>query len=101
MRKKTLDEFILELKRRYGDRIYEVIVFGSYARGDASDESDIDVLIIGDVKLDEVIDVSYPLLLKDGVYIADGDNKEVPRILKIREYLTYKEHPKRRCESIC
>ena len=81
--KKTLDEFIFELKRRYGDRIYEVIVFGSYTRGDASDESDIDVLIIGDVKnFDEVIDVSYPLLLKDGVYIADGDNKKVPRILK-------------------
>jgi predicted nucleotidyltransferase len=68
--KKTLDEFIHELKRRYGDRLDEVVVFGSYARGDVSDESDIDVLVIGDVKLDEVIDVSYPLLLKYGVYIS-------------------------------
>lgn len=66
----ALEEFINELGKRYGDKIQEVIVFGSYARGNVKDESDIDVLIVGDVKLEDVIDVSYPLLLKYGVYIS-------------------------------
>ena len=67
---KALDEFVNELKRRYKNRIEEIIAFGSYARGNADEDSDIDVLIIGDVKLDEVIDVSFPILLKYGVYIS-------------------------------
>jgi len=44
--------------------------FGSYARGEFGEESDLDVLVIGDVKLNEVIDVSYPLSLKHGIYIS-------------------------------
>ena len=66
----ALEEFINELNGRYRDKIHEIIVFGSYARGTAKDDSDIDVLIVGDVELEDVIDVSYPLLLKYGVYIS-------------------------------
>ena len=66
----ALDEFVNELGKKYGDKIYEIIVFGSYVRGNAKDESDIDVLIVGDVELEDVIDVSYPLLLKYRVYIS-------------------------------
>jgi uncharacterized protein len=33
-------------KQEYGDRLVQVILFGSQARGDAAPDSDIDVLII-------------------------------------------------------
>jgi len=68
--KDALDEFIRELKEKYKNNIDEIIIFGSYARGEAKEDSDIDILIIGDVKLDEVIDISFPILLKYGVYIS-------------------------------
>jgi len=67
---KAVEEFVRKLKEKFGSRIKSIVVFGSYARGEWKEESDIDVLIIGDVKLDEIIDITYPLLLKHGVYIS-------------------------------
>ena len=67
---KAVDEFVQKLKEKFGDRVESIIVFGSYARGESKEESDIDVLIVGDIKLDDVIDVAYPIFLKYGVYIS-------------------------------
>jgi uncharacterized protein len=36
------------LSARYGERLAEVRLFGSFARGDASDDSDVDVLVVID-----------------------------------------------------
>jgi uncharacterized protein len=33
-------------KQKYGDRLVQIVLFGSQARGDAASDSDIDVLII-------------------------------------------------------
>lgn len=41
-----LREFKRELTEILGDKLVDVILFGSYARGDYTDESDVDVLII-------------------------------------------------------
>lgn len=57
--KEAVEEFVRKLKEKFGSRIESIVVFGSYARGEWKEESDIDVLIIGDVKLDEIIDVTY------------------------------------------
>jgi predicted nucleotidyltransferase len=38
----------LQLLAKYGNRLKQVRLFGSYARGEADDESDLDVLIILD-----------------------------------------------------
>jgi len=70
MKKKALEAFLKELKDKFGDKIEEIIVFGSYARGDYDEESDIDVMIVGDVSFDEVIDVSTKVLLKYGELIS-------------------------------
>jgi len=67
---KAVEEFVRKLKEKFEDRIESIIVFGSYARGESKEESDVDVLIVGDVKLDEIIDVTYPIFLKYGVYIS-------------------------------
>ena len=43
-----LDELKVGLKRIYGDRLRQVILFGSFARGEAEDDSDIDVAVVLD-----------------------------------------------------
>ena len=37
-----------KVKKAFGDRVEEVIIFGSRARGDAKPESDLDVLVVLD-----------------------------------------------------
>ncbi|HEX3047544.1 MAG TPA: nucleotidyltransferase domain-containing protein [Bacillota bacterium] len=48
-----LNETRSELLRIYPDRLKEMILFGSYARGDFTNESDIDLLLL----LDQVNDI--------------------------------------------
>jgi type I restriction enzyme S subunit len=49
---KRLDDISKELKRElaalYGMRLIAILVFGSYARGEADEESDVDLLIVLD-----------------------------------------------------
>ncbi len=71
-----LDEFKIELRRLYGDRLKGILLFGSYARGDARAESDIDVMVIlrGEVapgrEIDRMIDVITELNLKHSVLLS-------------------------------
>ena len=66
----ALDEFLRVLRERFGDSIEEVILFGSYARGEYDEESDIDLLIIGEVDFDELMDVVTEVLLKYGELVS-------------------------------
>ena len=47
----ALQDVRAALRETYGDRLQQLIVFGSHARGDARADSDVDVLIVlgGDV----------------------------------------------------
>jgi uncharacterized protein len=52
------------LEREYGDRLAEVILYGSQARGDAVEGSDVDLLVVlrGEVSAgDETSRMSWPL----------------------------------------
>jgi Nucleotidyltransferase domain. len=44
--KQAVKELIDELKKLYGDNLSRVILYGSKARGDASEDSDIDIMIV-------------------------------------------------------
>lgn len=65
---RAIEEFTKKLSERHN--IDSIILFGSYSRGEEKEDSDVDLLIIGDVKLKEVIDVAYPIFLKYGVYLS-------------------------------
>lgn len=69
-------EFRHEILRKYGDKVDTIILFGSAARGEASKDSDIDILVVGEVTLDELVDVTIPLLLQHGKFISAQDMKK-------------------------
>jgi predicted nucleotidyltransferase len=46
--RQAVDAFIKALHQQYPDRVQDVILFGSKARGDSHPDSDIDILILVD-----------------------------------------------------
>jgi len=74
--KKKIEEIInqinCELKRKFKEKLDKIILFGSYARGDYDNESDLDVLVlVEDSQLkkynDEIIDFEVDLTIKYGI----------------------------------
>jgi predicted nucleotidyltransferase len=50
----VLCDFVAECRAFFNEKLFDVRLFGSYARGDHNEESDIDVMIILDVSDAEV-----------------------------------------------
>ena len=46
--RENLDAFVTGLRARFGSRLVSVRLFGSYARGEAHEESDVDCLVLLD-----------------------------------------------------
>ena len=44
-----LQQYVKEIKKLYGSCLRRVILYGSYARGDFRDDSDIDIMILLDI----------------------------------------------------
>lgn len=71
--RKTLRQ---RLKMLYQDRLFDVILFGSYARGEAHEESDLDVLVVlcGSIDSEEerpyMVDLATDLLERYGVVVS-------------------------------
>lgn len=69
-----LQEFKRRVEQRFPEELVRLVVFGSKARGDASVESDIDVLTVvrsEDWKLgDEIRDIGYELEIAHGVVLS-------------------------------
>ncbi|SOD79762.1 nucleotidyltransferase domain-containing protein [Spirosoma fluviale] len=70
-------EFKAALQALYGDRLGDVVLYGSYARGDYDDESDIDLMILLNdeqvntyAEIRKIIDIEVQLLLRYGLAIS-------------------------------
>jgi len=74
--KEAIDEFKRELRKLYGGRLKSLILYGSYARGEATVDSDIDLLVVleGEVypgeEIDRMIDIITEINLKYNVLIS-------------------------------
>lgn len=44
-----LERYIEELRKIYGNHLKQIILYGSYARGDYRDDSDIDLMVLVDL----------------------------------------------------
>lgn len=70
----AVDEFVRRALRRYGDKIDSIILFGSVARGEAKEDSDIDILVVW--KGDEsegwraMTGLAFEVLLEEEEYIS-------------------------------
>ncbi|MCH4166913.1 MAG: nucleotidyltransferase domain-containing protein [Megasphaera sp.] len=89
--KKILKTIVACYKQVYGDSLHTVYLYGSYARGDYDNESDIDIVAIVDgnrlelqKKLKEVWDVADELDLEYGVIVS-------PTVIPLDEFNRYKE----------
>ena len=92
-----LDEFKTETRKLYGTRLKDIILYGSYARGEASSASDIDVMVVlsGEVvpgrEIDRMIDVITDLNLKYDALLAvvpisekEFSSRNSPLLLNVR-----------------
>lgn len=90
-------EFRADLERLYGSRLVHLILFGSRARGEATAESDIDVLVVlrGPVDPNEEIPRGSPLaaalclkydVVISCVYVSEEDfrGEQSPLMLNVR-----------------
>jgi len=81
----ALEAFISELRERLGDRLFKVVLFGSYARGWADEWSDVDVLVVyTGMERDEatklVAEAAAHVVLRHDVLLE-------PPVLSLHEYL--------------
>lgn len=73
---RLIDQIKAHLRETYGDKIKRVILYGSFARGEATKDSDVDVLVLVDPSVDpsEVRDslsnLLYDMLLDEGELVS-------------------------------
>jgi predicted nucleotidyltransferase len=74
--KKPIEEFKRAIEKLYGERLRDVVLYGSWARGEATEESDIDLLVVLEGKvvpgleIDRMIDIITDINLDHNVLIS-------------------------------
>lgn len=75
--KESLHQLLLklhiQLEELFGEHLKEVILFGSYARGDAEEGSDVDVLVLVDLPREEIVGYRRKVAAIAGAYLFSDD----------------------------
>lgn len=67
-----INEFVKGVNEILGERVKKIILYGSYARGDYNESSDIDIMILTDLTDKEII--KYTDRIWDYAYDIEWDN---------------------------
>lgn len=72
-----IDQYVEEIKRIYGSHVKQIILYGSYARGDYNKQSDVDIMILTDLSFEEIeeyrdkiSDIAYDIELSTGIILS-------------------------------
>ena len=73
-KQKAVDEFTKSIRNKYGKKIMKIILYGSMARKEDNDYSDIDILVLSDRKYQflqrELSFLAFDIGLKYGIEIS-------------------------------
>ncbi|MCD6372121.1 MAG: nucleotidyltransferase domain-containing protein [Thermococcus sp.] len=81
--KEVAEAFARDVRKLLGDNLVKIILFGSVARGEESEESDVDILVV--VKNDpwevqkKLADLVVDYLLEYGIYVS-------PKVISLEEF---------------
>jgi predicted nucleotidyltransferase len=93
MVRQTLDAFVRGVRARFGDRVADIRLFGSYARGEAHEDSDVDCLVLLDrVEREDdraVTDLAADLIWQIGGIVVS------PLIMSAAEFELWKDRERR------
>lgn len=74
---KILMEFNNQVREILGNRLKKIILYGSYARGDYNEKSDVDLMLLTDLTFeeiekyrDDISDIAFDIELKTGIMIS-------------------------------
>lgn len=68
----VIDEFVKKVNELLGKRVKKIILYGSYARGDYNNSSDIDIMILTDLTDKEIVE--YRSKVSDIAFDIEWDN---------------------------
>ena len=71
--REIINQFVAEVNKILGDRVKKIILYGSYARGDFNEGSDIDIMILTDFTDDEL--VQYRSEIVELAYNIEWNNR--------------------------
>jgi predicted nucleotidyltransferase len=81
-----LSEYLEKIQKIYGTHLKSVILYGSYARGDYTSESDVDIMILVDLKDEEMDQYSDDLSEVGFEYNVDHDIWMMPVVKNIEHF---------------
>lgn len=80
-----IEQYVVEIKKIYGVHLRQVILYGSYARGDFGTDSDIDIMILLDMSDLELKKYSQQLSYMTYDFNLDNDI-DIKPIVKSEEF---------------
>ena len=95
----VMSAFIAECEVLYGGKLDEVRLFGSYARGDCGDGSDIDIMVILDMSEDE-IKKSLDSICRIASDLDIRYNTTMMPVLRSKKEYEFRKHSYGFCENV-
>ncbi len=80
-----IEQYVVEIKKIYRDHLRQIILYGSYARGDFGPDSDIDIMILLDISDLELKQYSQQLSYMTYDFNLDNDI-DIKPIVKSEEH---------------
>ena len=87
----VMNAFVAGCKELFGDKLSDVRLFGSYARGDYAGDSDIDIMVILDMNEDDVRKSLSSVCRIASDIDLEYNTHIIPILQNMREYELHKE----------